>query len=897
MKSRRSLALSRALPLTLVGLLTSTSSFGLPTTTKSSSAVPFDKSEAQISDDIAFAKGLAKEWGFVDLAGQVIRQIEKEGVSAATGERLGVVKCEIYAQGAIAERDRVRRNELFEQALSAYEEFLKENPNSPSAPEARSGYISMSMAFARSLEISMEEAIGAEAETLRLRRREVLIAANERTRTLIEELSSNREESEVEKRERVNVMMMRAQINIELGISSEDGTASFNNARDILEDVTTIAGEASPAGLRAFDMIGKAYAAEQNWEMAAMFFEAVIEQALPSNYAEWYENVQAAIDAGHTRPRERVSTTDLALRIAQQVVSENQGNVLRVKGQKLIADIISRGGEVDPSVLFEAAEGKYFGKEYAEAIDGFKLVLAALEGKDQATRIELGPKTFLRMGNSYNRLDLNFEAAMAFREGCTTWQGDPENDQYNANGYYKMMQELAQKAPGDAVLKRLYEESQNIAAQLSTRDQDQILYEQAERLRRNKDYDGAIAKYAQIKQSAIDYEKALVNIAVCTYRKGQQDAGYKLFVDYLENFVKDAKNSVSGAKEVKRTDASATAGFYRALHEYSTEQYAKLLASSAEYYKDFPDQTSMAPWVMHMVGHAFAKQGQLDQARRLLKELSANYPENVNIAQLADKLYNDLAELRDKSVDPEVQMDLLGEMVTLLETSNEISSKPKLTNLRNESKHWIELGNWDKAVPVLEKVIAKFGDDPDQTKFMETYVLPDLGQGYIEQGRVAEAHAVLAALIASESVTPSKQTLLNYARSVTGWVAGTAAEIIEVPGAGQSVEAFQDACDKLNILSNSVDEKWACEWYSLKFQQAYGYYKWATAEGGPKDDKKLATAEQQLNALVQQLGPNFKGKSGVDGVNEVCEADPVFGPEFGQDVLRRRLVWLWGKVK
>ena len=222
MKSRCSLVLSRFLPLTVIGCLAGTVAIAAP-----SSMAPLDKSEAQISDDIAFAKGLAKGWGFVDLAGQVIKEIESEGVSAETAERLGVVKCEIYAQGAISERDRERRNELFEQALLAYEDFLKENPNSPSAPEARSGYITMSSAFARSLQISMEEAIGEQAEALSSRRMEVLLAANERTRTLIEELAGNDEESEAQKRERLNVMMMRAQLNLEIGRSSDDGTFSF----------------------------------------------------------------------------------------------------------------------------------------------------------------------------------------------------------------------------------------------------------------------------------------------------------------------------------------------------------------------------------------------------------------------------------------------------------------------------------------------------------------------------------------------------------------------------------------------------------------------------------------------------------------------------------------------
>ncbi len=84
--------------------------------------------EAEVQDDIEFAKGLAREWGFVDLASEVIREIERGGVSARTGELLGVVKCDIYAQAALAERDRERRNELFEFAMAAYEDFPQGKP-------------------------------------------------------------------------------------------------------------------------------------------------------------------------------------------------------------------------------------------------------------------------------------------------------------------------------------------------------------------------------------------------------------------------------------------------------------------------------------------------------------------------------------------------------------------------------------------------------------------------------------------------------------------------------------------------------------------------------------------------------------------------------------------------
>mgnify|MGYP000503010468 CR=1 FL=1 len=76
-----------------------------------------------------------------------------------------------------------------------------------------------------------------------------------------------------------------------------------------------------------------------------------------------------------------------------------------------------------------------------------------------------------------------------------------------------------------------------------------------ERYRREKEYEQAIAAYSQVTKSGMDYEKAVVWIAVCKYRMGQRDAGYGGLQDYLTKYVTDATNTVQGAKEVKRDEA------------------------------------------------------------------------------------------------------------------------------------------------------------------------------------------------------------------------------------------------------------------------------------------------------------------------------------------------------
>ena len=99
--------------------------------------------------------------------------------------------------------------------------------------------------------------------------------------------------------------------------------------------------------------------------------------------------------------------------------------------------------------------------------------------------------------------------------------------------------------------------------------------------------------------------------------------------------------------------------------------------------------------------------------------------------------------------------------------------------------------------------------------------------------------------------------------------------------------------DTLNAISNSKEvDKWTCDWYGYKFHLAYTYYVYATADWGPQDSRKKDAARRQLNVLVQEFGTDFAG------IEESCDsADDDLKARFGNSILRRRFVWLWGKVQ
>lgn len=971
-------------------------------------AAAAQKSDAEIQDDIEFAKGLAKDWGFVDLATDVIKRIENAGVPTRQKERLAVTKCEIYEVAAINERDRLRRNQLFEQALQAYSEFIEANRLSTALSEAQMGYVRLSAMYARSIEIALEDAVGEQVEQLTQRRIDVLTKAVAMTGTLISELKAIPEKTEAQKADLADLMLNRGSMLLDVGRAQENGVANFEYAKQTLEDVVFEFGEATPPALRAYDLIGRVYAAQQQWSLARDFFEAVVEQAIPTDPKAWSELVKeqeltqgdkekrwlfvelsteglvnaysamgdsanAAKYALHlynaqkregfayslqlgypsllaaartllecggwvagdlaggdvkwyptedeakaavSNRRNRLSCTDFALRIADQVNKENKGNVLQIRAQKLIAEVIDQPGvEVDPGVLYEAAEGAYNDGNHAAAIAGFKRVLRALEGKDEATRLQYGPRIFFRMGRTYQRMGRPLEAALAFQEGCTTWVGDPEYDDDNAQSFYTSMQEVVRMCPGDQAIQALLSESENKAAELSKQDADQINFNLGRKAYRNDDFDEALKRFGEVKPAGLDYEKALVFIAVCKLRKGETSEAERLLDQYIEEYVKDATHPVgtSPAKAAKRQDAMAMAEFYRSLIGFKRAERAtssgnddpalwqRVVDLSTGYEDRYPEQTDYAPVTMRNLMNAQLALGKTAEARKVYDKLFEKFPEDKFTQAAATDLYLSLKKLQEeaaKAGEVDRARQLLLEMAQLLEYGNKADPNPSAGNLRQEAIHWMDLHEWAKAEASLTRFLSRFGNDPAQADTIAKFVRPDLAHALLEQNKVAQAHEILIELTRVQDPKPTKRTVVDYARSVIGWVDGDARNIEIVPGAGTAKEEFDTATQNLDIIAKTLGSQWTCEWYAYKFEVAYGYYVWATADWSPdKVSSKKDTAKGILNALIVELGPDFRGK-GTQGVDASCEgSDPDLVAEYGKDVLRSRMVWLWTKVR
>lgn len=608
--------------------------------------------------------------------------------------------------------------------------------------------------------------------------------------------------------------------------------------------------------------------------------------ALNQGNLRWFETEEELNKAGF-QGREARSALDLALKTAQDVNTENKGTTLQPRAQKLISDVISRPGVVvAPDVLFEAAQGEYNSQDFAAAIRAFKGLMGALDGRDDATRQEFMPKVLFFLGQSYGKLNRPLEAALAYRDAATTWKGDPEYQTKVAQGYLQRIQEFKKSAAGDKLVEDLFLEAERLVQEVG--NDSGVAWRQAERKYDAKDYDGARTSYLALTASADEYEKALVKAALCLYKKNDKDGAAAEFKRYLEVFVPDAANAITGTKkQAARNEARAQSTYYLGLMANDGQRYDEVLTYFKDYETKFADQGDYAPRALSMTIDAHLAKGNLAGAKSASATLQQKFATNTYTGRSALKIYSALKaeeEKKSKAGDQAGSRALKVEMAAFMHVSNATASEPNFGNLRIESGLYLELGEWVKSEEALRATLKAFEGKPDRAADLEKFVKPDLGEALLGQKRVPEAFAALDPLVPKDDADPRKPSsavIRNWCKAVSGWIEGDGAQNVEVPGVGGDFKRATELQNKLIDAEKGKNEEgrgaWSCPWYQLKFELAFTYLVWSRADATQKASSK-------------RLVDDIEGQLGDPDLKEVAK-------NCGDDVLRKRFLWLRNQTR
>ncbi len=270
--------------------------------------LPQDLTDAQIEADLDFAKGLAGQWGFVDIAESVLESLEGTNLSRRQQDQASVVRAQLYSESGRLERDPAKRRELYDRAIEEYRAFLDGRSDSDFTEDAQSGLVSAAFTYAQYLNQDLEEAVGEEAQTLREKQTNVLNDTVSLTGEAVESLKEIKEDERTAKQtsQLFGLLLQRGKMLAMIAKNSEDGEYYYDLAQDTLAELSAIAGDGTPGAFFAFDAMGEIFEDQGAWEDAAGFYDSVLESCVPFSMDEWkalkeeFELGQAAVELRFT---------------------------------------------------------------------------------------------------------------------------------------------------------------------------------------------------------------------------------------------------------------------------------------------------------------------------------------------------------------------------------------------------------------------------------------------------------------------------------------------------------------------------------------------------------------------------------------------------------------------
>lgn len=239
-------------------------------------------SDKAVESEIEFARGLARDWTFVELAQGVLDGVAANKPSDRMKGELALVRCELFAIGASRVDDPTEANALFERGYAAYKDYIDSNKTADNRDEAEAGLVKLSIDYSASIDAALEEAAGEEAETLSARKLELIEDAISLNSALVDELAGvkSSERTPDQNLRRWILMLQKGDLYSERTKLLGD-PFSKESAIEAYEELSFDAGLASEFALRADAGIGNVYMSQGEPDIALEYYTGMVDNVLP----------------------------------------------------------------------------------------------------------------------------------------------------------------------------------------------------------------------------------------------------------------------------------------------------------------------------------------------------------------------------------------------------------------------------------------------------------------------------------------------------------------------------------------------------------------------------------------------------------------------------------------
>lgn len=589
-----------------------------------------------------------------------------------------------------------------------------------------------------------------------------------------------------------------------------------------------------------------------------------------------------------------------AIALADDVAKANERSTLRLRANSVMGTAIAIAppdADIPLDILYGSAEGAYYQKDYAAAVDGFRLLIPRLAGSRQAD--EFGAKAYYFLGLSWANLRQPMLAAVTHQIGYYDFPDDEEYALKNVQKWQKAAETFFTRNNSDKVLQDFNDEATAILIELDGGGTD-IQWNQGKNLNKlakqeaSKNskakpgsaeakkviaaYGNAVRAYLDVPVDSSNYEKALLAILICEYESIRfdptaTDRSLTAIANY-QAYVADAANAPKDPRQRKvRRESEPQGVFYlgRTYREMAkagdASAWPKVLETYEGMLERFPDQPELGYAGMSYRVEALVRMGDPEAAEAEYQTMLAIPATSSRLAIASFSLY---MHFRAATDDPNLAVDQIGAMrlkqAEYLSAYNAYSTNKRWSNLLGEADLWSQVGDFEQAAALYQTVLDKYSTAKDFSDAFAFKTQIGLVEALLQLRRLGEAVPLVDAMY---EVRPKNlRVRIAVVKVKAGFLIWDGRQILEVPGEG-TPEALALASEMASDLINAAKHEASKQdpplnpfnfapWWEAKLMQAYVLYQ--RGKTIPEDLGKHKKLVASLQKQAPDLGESVSGK-------------------------------------